>query len=77
MLTANASRPTTILRNTTGQDLTVVPARPRTRETVAMIRLSEELTTALRAVIETSPFAGLGPSKSRGSWASTRRSPAD
>jgi hypothetical protein len=62
MLTGNARRPATLLDLTPGQDLTAVPpARPRTRETVAMIRLSEELTTALRAVIDTSPFAGLGP----------------
>lgn len=36
-------------------------ADPRPRETVAVVRLSDDLATALRAVIDSSPFAGLGP----------------
>lgn len=35
--------------------------KPRARETDAMVRLSDELAIALRAVIDSSPFAGLGP----------------
>jgi hypothetical protein len=35
--------------------------QPPPRETAAMVRLSEELTTALRAVIDSSPLVGLGP----------------
>ena len=34
---------------------------PRPRETAVMVRLAEELTTALHGVIDSSPFAGLGP----------------
>src|SRR5262245_38773801 len=34
---------------------------PRTSEAAAMVRLSGQLTAALRSVIDSSPFAGLGP----------------
>jgi len=34
---------------------------PHPRETAAMVRLADELTTALRLLIDSSPFAGLGP----------------
>jgi hypothetical protein len=34
---------------------------PHPRETAAMVRLADELTTALRSMIDSSPFAGLGP----------------
>ena len=34
---------------------------PRPREAAAVVRLSDELTAALRAVIDPSPFGGLGP----------------
>src|SRR6185436_20122469 len=34
---------------------------PQPRETAAMVRLADELTTALRSMIDSSPFAGLGP----------------
>ena len=34
---------------------------PHPRETAAMVRLTDELTTALRLLIDSSPFAGLGP----------------
>ena len=34
---------------------------PRPRETAAMVRLSDRLAAALRALIDASPFAGLGP----------------
>src|SRR5262245_16922566 len=37
-----------------------MPAQ-RPRETAAMVRLSDDLIAALRAVIDSSPFAGLGP----------------
>jgi hypothetical protein len=41
------------------QDLTMPAQRPR--ETAAIVRLSDALIAALRAVIDSSPFAGLGP----------------
>ena len=45
-----------------GQSLNPRPrSLPHPRETAAIVRLSAELTTALRALIDSSPFAGLGP----------------
>jgi hypothetical protein len=37
------------------------PRRPRSTETTTVVRLSDELTTALRAILDSSSFAGLGP----------------
>jgi hypothetical protein len=42
--------------------LTPAPkSQPHPRETADLVRLAEELTSALRSLIDSSPFAGLGP----------------
>lgn len=52
----------TTLTTTPGQDPKTVPKPlPWPRETSAMVRLSDELITAMRAVVHSSAFAGLGP----------------
>jgi hypothetical protein len=62
MLRSHARFKTAASGVTPGPDLSHVPGpRARTPEAAAILRLSSELTTALRAIIDSSPLAGLGP----------------
>jgi hypothetical protein len=60
---SNGRYPTSTFPPTPGHSLSPEPKPPhaRPRETAGLVRLAGELTAALRVVIDSSPFAGLGP----------------